>query len=248
MMNENKHPPSVEKSLPSNQGGSHGGLGYEYQYLVAASFLVDMLHDDSIKEIEFEMSDDIVIHRSRGVVEYVQVKNDELNQLWSVYLLCKQRAEKTIGTSMVEKSLAAGINRCEPVFFRIVTRQRVNKDLKILTSKHNNRERNDNIHRISKLNEEIKKRCSGNLSDRKKGALYWLKRCYWDVRQDETHIIHQSAVVLRLIVATDGRQLTEQQATDLFNKLTDLARKCSQNEYATETDRPSLDFHGELLT
>jgi hypothetical protein len=82
---------SIHSLSPLEEGGSIARSGFLYQDHVAARFCIEMVRDTCLLEVWCETEDDITLLWDRGdgiVVEFVQVKANELSQLWSVALLC----------------------------------------------------------------------------------------------------------------------------------------------------------------
>lgn len=125
--------PSVDDMAPSEEGGPIARSGFDYQDEVGVSFLIDMLEDASILKIHFETHDDLVVVRTGepcSIAEFVQVKGGELNQLWTVAVVCQ--SQNGTGTSVLERSLAHDCCR-ERSQFRLVTLRQVSSELKPLT-------------------------------------------------------------------------------------------------------------------
>jgi Cap4-like dsDNA endonuclease family protein len=137
---------SIRDLPPLETGGSEARRGFDLQDHVAARHCIQMLTDSFLKEVWCETQDDITLIWQDGAterVEFIQVKNNQLDGLWSVAKLCSRDAAgkqpndsslkaKRIGTSILERSLA--YDRCqEACCFRVVTSWQVDKQLKFLT-------------------------------------------------------------------------------------------------------------------
>lgn len=172
--------PSILKLEPSEPGGEENRRGILFQDHVAAGFYLEMLQGDDILIVWCEADDDITLVRKRNdtiVGEFVQVKGRDLEQLWSIALLCRNDPN----SSMIEKSLSRDKYE-EGAYFRIVTTLGVNKDIALLTYSY------DHPHRIASTTEmdgiaqtlplAIKQLRSPMGND----YSYWLQRMTWDVR------------------------------------------------------------------
>jgi len=146
-----KSQPSIRDVPPIETGGSEARRGFDLQDHVAAGFCIQMLTDSALKEVWCENQDDATLIWEEGSderVEFVQVKNNQLDALWSVSKLCERetaqplssdpttktqsKKAKRIGSSILERSL--GYDRCrEACCFRIVTSWPINKDLQLLS-------------------------------------------------------------------------------------------------------------------
>jgi hypothetical protein len=111
--------PSIFHLAPLEQGGPIARIGFLYQDHIAACFCIQMLRDQSLKEVWCETLDDITLLWERKAllgVEFVQVKAADLPQMWSVAMICDGRDKSLVGKSL-------GQHRCsEHCTFRIVTR------------------------------------------------------------------------------------------------------------------------------
>lgn len=77
--------PSIHDAPPTEFGGVSARQGFAYQDHVAAGFCLEMLLDEKIEQVWCEVFDDVTLFLGiDGVqeVEFVQVKSNELNQLW----------------------------------------------------------------------------------------------------------------------------------------------------------------------
>ncbi|MDB5390403.1 MAG: hypothetical protein JWM11_6049, partial [Planctomycetaceae bacterium] len=131
---------SIHALEPLEIGGTVARIGLDVQDHVAAGFCLDMVTEERLGQIWTETQDDVfLLWINDGVeeVEFVQVKSNELDQLWSIAELLKKepvaeddhgaggdgkpnKSKKKEGRCILEKSLQ--YDRCsESVRFRIVT-------------------------------------------------------------------------------------------------------------------------------
>src|SRR5688572_27416124 len=97
---------SIYSLPPLETGGTRSRQGLAFQDHIAVGFCLDMLIDPELAEVWCETQDDITLlwRREAGlVVEFVQAKSHELNQLWSISELCKREGARA-GTSIIERS------------------------------------------------------------------------------------------------------------------------------------------------
>lgn len=93
---------------PLEEGGPTARQGFNYQDHVAASKCLDMLlnaEKNRLCEVWCEAEDDIVLVwqiQGEEWFEFVQVKSNEFDQLWSVAKLCEKDGKKT-GASIKPK-------------------------------------------------------------------------------------------------------------------------------------------------
>ncbi len=124
---------SLHDLVPNEPGGEENRRGILFQDHIAAGFYLEMLENEALTTVWCEAEDDITLvwERECGTEgEFVQVKSDELDQLWSVARLCRRDGGRE-GTSILERSLQRE-KYIEPCWFRIVTARPVNNDLECL--------------------------------------------------------------------------------------------------------------------
>ena len=93
--------PSVDDVKPTEEGGPTTRSCFSYQDEIAVGFLVEMLEDSSLLKVHCETHDDVLLVRATDgsdmrVAEFVQVKANEPDKLWSVADLCKPKKGKRL--------------------------------------------------------------------------------------------------------------------------------------------------------
>lgn len=89
--------PPPRKIRPSDSGGSIARAGFAFQDHVAAGFCIEMLTREDLKEVWCETYDDIVLVWDKAgeeLFEFVQVKAENHDQLWTTALLCQRDKKK----------------------------------------------------------------------------------------------------------------------------------------------------------
>lgn len=179
--------PSIFDTVPTDTGGIHARQGFAYQDDVAVSFYLRMISTPDLVEVSCETYDDILlIWNIDGTkfVEFVQVKEEHPNQLWTVARLCGQTKTaqniKGIGTSILEKSLARD-QYAETSWFRIVTCRQVDPSLSILMNERNHMHRTTSHTPFKTLSDDIGKRLTEFKSKKNNDVYYWLCKACWDV-------------------------------------------------------------------
>jgi len=178
---------SVFDAVPEDPGGICARQGFAYQDDVAAGFYVRMLSDSNLSEVSCETYDDILLvwHGEGGkVLEFVQVKGEHPDQLWSVAKLCERskspKSPDGKGTSVLERSLARD-RYAETARFRIVTCRQIHTDLEVLTREHDHEHRKMSYGPFKELSQDVGRRLDSVTSVKKNGTNYWLTNLYWDV-------------------------------------------------------------------
>ena len=197
-------------SLPALEiGGETARHGFLYQDHVAVSFCVEMLTDGQIDAVWCEVHDDITLlftEQGERFVEFVQVKSNELDQMWSAALITDrdkknatsgQKTQKVpvVGTSILERSLAQA--RCEEKHrFRIVTAVNANSELRLLTYKRDAAERAPATPSFAALLKRIGDSLDGVAQSGPQSLQFWLESVLWDVRGPESAV--RDATTVRL--------------------------------------------------
>jgi hypothetical protein len=223
-MSETTQPISIHALPIVNIGGTPARIGFNVQDHVAARYCIEMLSDAEIMAVWCETHDDIVIIRTSDrseTVEFVQVKSEESNQLWSTAKLCQQEGGKQAGTSMLERSLAH--HACtEPCTFRIVTTRDVMDELKGLTHKLGSVERVSEQQSLAQLADSCSQRLSVFRSPLGGDSSYWIERATWEVVHALDALEKRNILALAIQLERLGIALFVDQTIELYNKLVRL--------------------------
>lgn len=183
--------PSVFDALPDDLGGIHARQGFAYQDHVAAGFYIEMLTKDNLIEVACETYDDVRLvwqEQQTPTVEFVQVKAEHPDQLWTIAKLC-ERAKSTTkpngeGSSILEKSLSRD-KFAELSWFRIVTCRQVHSDIQFLVTHERG-----HVHRslenpvFKTLTDSVAKHLNGVKSPKQNDTTFWLRNATWSVIPD----------------------------------------------------------------
>lgn len=179
--------PSVFDTHPHDLGGIYARQGFAYQDDVAAGFYLQMLVLSNLLEVSCETYDDILLvwrDTNDKVLEFVQVKAEHLNQLWTIAKLCERTKTPNntngVGSSILEKSLSRDQYQ-EVSRFRIVTCRQIDPQLTVLTRELCHEHRSALYTPFKKLTEEVSKRFPVLKSKKENDSLFWLSNAYWNV-------------------------------------------------------------------
>lgn len=217
---------SVDDARPSEEGGPTARSGFRYQDEIAVGFLIEMLGEPSLIKVHCETHDDIVLVRSvegssTRIAEFVQVKANEPDKLWSMADLCKKDRP---GLSVFETSLRRDDNHSERSHFRIVTLRPVVSELKVLTFPLDSPSRQSDRERIPALQSQLESRFPNCLSPKGNGSAYWLENCYWDQRPNEDTVRRLNLLALIKLGSKECRPLLPEHAEVLLDELRQRAR------------------------
>jgi hypothetical protein len=207
-------------------GGTPARLGFNLQDHIAAGYCIRMLSDQDLQEIWCEAHDDITLIWARAgqqEVEFVQVKKEELNQLWSLAKLCQPDSESKTkaGTSILERSLAQ--HRCtEPCRFRIVTSRDVMEELRALTYPIESQERSECTDKLDVLADGAAKKVNGFTSPNGTGSSFWIHRTTWEVVHTTDAVEDRNRIRLSEELERTGPHLMSDQCLELYRKLVRL--------------------------
>jgi hypothetical protein len=229
--------PSLDDFAPSEEGGPIARSGFDYQDEIGVGFLIDMLEDAGIQKVHFETHDDLVVIRtaeSYTIAEFVQVKGGELNQLWTVAVLCK--SENGPGTSILERSLARDSYR-ERSQFRLVTLRQVSSELKPLTYPCNASGRQFTGPEMASLLEALKEKELACVSKKGNGLEYWLANCLWQERPDEKAVRESNFSRLMRFSSRSGSPLFAEQLDQLLDELRLWVKKAGAARWRSHRDK-----------
>lgn len=216
--------PSYRDLDPLEQGGPIARRGFAYQDHVAAGKCLDMLLDAGPCEVWCEAEDDIVLVwliQGEEWFEFVQVKSNELDQLWSVAKLCeKEQAKVGKGPAacIVEKSLAhdRGDGKCR---FRFVTCREPHSDLAVLKLALDSPARTRPDSGITDVITAVGGKLVGFKSANGNGADFWVRLLVWEYKASVTDIEHENLVKIDRILHRESAFLAPDQKQELYAKL-----------------------------
>jgi hypothetical protein len=231
--------PSVDEAKPIEEGGPTARSGFTYQDEIAVAFLIEMLETPALLKVHCETHDDIVLvyagEAGQRFAEFVQVKSNEPDQLWSVAGLCARKDGRT-GTSIFETSLAR--DRCrETSRFRIVTLRPVTSDLKMLTYPKGAPGRDSDGEVFKALQRELHTRFPGAISVKGNDSSYWLENCCWDQTQTKEAVATSSLVRLIKLSVSEERTLLPERAEVLLEELRVMVRDAGDAKWDSDRDK-----------
>lgn len=209
-------------------------------------------------EVWCESQDDVTLYWDVGggmeEVEFVQVKSDRLEQLWSTALLLsttsaeddssadgggKPKATKNRkkdGKCILEKSLQLD-RGLEKARFRIVTCRAVMDELTILIHDL------DSVHRATttpeyvELSTKVKAKLSAVRSANGNDCEYWLQRTRWQVIHEEEPIEDKNILKVLELAQGFGIILLQDQARSVYERLLTRVRDAGKADWDTELDK-----------
>lgn len=238
--------PSIHTLPPLERGGVEARIGFAVQDHVAASYLIDLLLDGlSLAEVWCETHDDITLIRQNAgaqEVEFVQVKSNALDQLWSVALLASQdkKDKKAVPASSIYERSLANDRCCEPCRFRLVTCLQPNSDLAVLCLQFDAPDRLSKADALKTLGDDLDKRTENYRSPNGNGAQSWLARLMWDVHQSADSLKNSNTVKLTRVLANRGTTLFPDQLDELYSGILTLARDAASADWGASPSTKKL--------
>lgn len=236
--------------MPPDLGGIHARQGFSYQDEVAARFYIEMLTNENLVEVWCETHDDILlVWKSDGppIVEFVQVKAEHLDQLWTVAKLCERqksgRKPNGSGTSLLEKSLSR--DRCSELsWFRIVTCRQFTPDLEVLAREREHEHRSIAYDPFKNLLGQVKEKIGTFNSENGNDSGYWLMNARWDVI-NEGDISNLNQKALAEALHSLGQPYDPDTVRSIYNDLRALAKDTA--EYGMEKWKEKRVSRDQLL-
>jgi hypothetical protein len=195
-----------------------------------------MLETPTIYQLHCETHDDILLlhvdnDSGRHVAEYVQVKANEGDKLWSIADLCNAKSGKK---SIFETSLGHD-KHDETSTFRIVTLLPVVGGLKVLTYKKDAPGRAVDGEDFINLSGELVRRFPKIKSPKGNDVLFWLQNCHWDERDSENAVKKDNS--LRLIRLGIRKGLLPEHIDILLNELLDWVQIAGAAKWDRDRDK-----------
>lgn len=249
-MSANIPRPSVFDAMPPDLGGVYARQGFAYQDEVAARFYIEMLTNENLAEVWCETHDDILLvwkSDAPKIVEYVQVKAEHPDQLWTVAKLCERQKSARIpdgsGTSLLEKSLSR--DRCSELsWFRIVTCRQFISDLEVLTRERGHEHRSKSHAPFMNLLEQVKGKIGTFRSENGNDSGYWLMNARWEVI-NEGDISNLNQKALAEALHSLGQPYDPDTVRSIYNNLRTLAKDTA--EYGIEKWKEKRVSRDQLL-
>lgn len=196
----------IDPATASDAGGVAGRRGQKHQDHVAASYVIAMLSDPGIAQIECETADDITIRRSAADGgtdnEYVQVKTTDNEDKWTATALLA-REDGREGSSIAERSLACDAHPGEPSF-RIVTNREPRGNLASFKRPPGSRSPTDAA--LQAASASIAKRYPSFRSINGRSLGDWCDRLLWEVEPDLARLADRNTLELHKLANKQGER------------------------------------------
>ncbi|ACS59108.1 conserved hypothetical protein (plasmid) [Rhizobium leguminosarum bv. trifolii WSM1325] len=217
--------PLVDPYAASDAGGVKARQGFTFQDHVAASFLLDMLSDPALLQVECETGDDIALRWLRNgadVTEYVQVKITDGESNWNLTEICERRA-KRVGTSLVEISLGTDKFPVDALF-RFISIRDVNHTLRPLKTPRDRRFQPHVVDALTKLGTQISNKLRGVTSPNGKSVPEWVQACLWQVPGEKEAVQQKNINRIHRLFESEGEAIFASASAKIYEGLVTIAR------------------------
>ena len=219
----------------SDAGGVAARIGFKYQDHIAASFVLEMIGDRRIAQVECETSDDItrvIVLNGQEIPEYIQVKTTDRDTKWTSKEIYT-RDNKNTPSSLLEKSLLA--DKHQPnARFRIVTRRSVNATLQPMLEPVEKRDPNGEIARLAK---SFKAKHPKTVSQCGHDVAYWTLNTVWDHRSGLEHVESHNLQLLSRLAEDAGANPSHSQAKNIYRDLLEMVEKAASASRRDKTQK-----------
>jgi hypothetical protein len=225
--------PKLRQMRPTDSGGPIARAGFAFQDHVAARFCIEMLSNNNLKEVWCETYDDIVLvwdKLGQESVEFVQVKAENPDQLWTPAFLCRRDKKKgeteKIGSSIPERSLAKDCCH-EDVYFRLVTSWEVNSELEILKLERGHRDRGHETSKFEELLKQVQEKIGDYKSAKGNGCNSWLQRMLWEI-DSQQNLEKINCFNLLKVLEQMGSPIATDSAMNVYSDLLTLVKQAAE--------------------
>lgn len=237
-MGQSPAKPSIHSLPPLERGGSEARNGFAFQDHVAARYLIELLEISSLLEVWCETHDDITLiwqGRASQEIEFVQVKSNSLNQLWSIPRLAAQdkKDKKSVPLSSIYERSLANDRCCEPCRFRLVTCLPPNSDLEALRLPFDAPDRLSKANAFVVVANDLDNRTTNRRSANGNGAQFWLSQLMWDVQQSSDTLKNESKIRLTRLLEARGLPFFSDQLEELYSAILTKARDAALADWGT---------------
>ena len=256
-------PLSIHLLEPLEQGGVIARQGFTYQDHVAAGFVLEMIAGEPagglLAAVWCETEDDITLiwQRASGEhVEFVQVKRNELDQLWTAAKICERESRPGPGPaiasdggsdddhpgSLAEKSLAH--DRCaEPSTFRVVSAWELHPDLEVLRLPLDHAQRAPGHDKIEAIVAAIGVRAERRrrfVSENGHDVRHWVRQLVWEVRGRLEAVQGRNIETLERLAESLGGFLALDQRAELYQQVLAVVKQAAEAHWLTSATRKKL--------
>ncbi|MGO7175368.1 dsDNA nuclease domain-containing protein [Rhizobium ruizarguesonis] len=203
--------------INSDAGGVAARVGFKFQDHIAAMYVLEMISDRRVRQVECETSDDIAVIRASpagAAIEYIQVKTTDGNSKWTLKEIT-QRTVKGRPTSLIEKSLVCD-KGVPDATFKLVTSRPPNSSLTILTKPIGDR---DPLGEIASLATRLHDKYRTTTSENGRDLDYWVRNVRWEVHSSSDVVSMKNLQTISRLAEEKGANPTNSHTKEIYNEL-----------------------------
>lgn len=230
--------PLVDPYTASDAGGVKARQGFTFQDHIAASFLLDLISDPMLLQVECETGDDIALRwhaNGADVSEYVQVKITDGDTNWNLTEICARKA-KRVGTSLVETSI--GNDKFSgDALFRFISIRGVNHTLRPMATPRHRRFEPHIVDALNKLGSQISKKLKSISSPNGKTVPEWVHSCLWEFPGEQQAVHQRNVNRIHRLFEGKGEAVFASAVETIYEGLVTIARNAgdqSMVDHATK--------------
>lgn len=237
--------PLIIPGAVSDAGGVAGRVGFRYQDHIGAGYIINMLLDSALVQVEFETADDITLRWNIGgqeINEYVQVKTTENDTKWSIKEI-SVRDKGRVGSSLIEKSLKLDIHPGETLF-SFVTKRDVGSSLRpFLLPRDKRRLVKDKLDAaIKSIGGKWKTFKSANGRTTKE----WAENLHWIVAGSDTATKNGNVNRILQLAERAGEIPSHSAACDIYDQLMAIVQEAGDASRVSNADAKAINREDAL--
>lgn len=231
--------PLITPGAVSDSGGVAGRVGFRYQDHIGAGYLIEMLFDSALVQVEFETADDITLRwiiSGQETNEYVQVKTTESDKKWSIKEI-SDRDKSRVGSSLIEKSLKLDVHPGETLF-SFVTKRDVGSSLRpFLLPRDKRRLVKDKLDAAIK---SIGGKWKTVKSDNGRTTKDWAESLQWVVAGSDTATKNSNVNRILQLAERSGEIPSHSVACDIYDQLMTIVQEAGDASRVSNADAKTI--------
>lgn len=237
--------PLITPGAVSDAGGVAGRVGFRYQDHIGAGYVIDMLFDSALVQVEFETADDVTLRWNVGgqeANEYVQVKTTEGDTKWSIKEI-SDRDNGRVGSSLIEKSLKLDIHP-GGTLFSFVTKRDVGSSLRpFLLPREKRRLVKEKLDAAVK---SIGGKWKSVKSDNGRTTKDWAESLHWVVAGSESATKNGNINRILQLAERAGEIPSHSAACDIYNQLMTIVQEAGDASRVSNADAKAFSRYDAL--
>ncbi|PTB84315.1 hypothetical protein C9985_00135 [Marinobacter vinifirmus] len=216
-----------------------------YQDHIAVSFLLEMIENVNLSQVQCETLDDITLvwQTAEGLqYEYIQVKTTDGDSKYSIKEITQRKksaksANTVEGKSLIEKSLLCDKGDGVNPLFRFVSERGFSKALELFGLPPNERKGRPGA---GELEAKIGGKLSKTLSRGGRDLSYWAENFWWQLPGEKKSVINSNKVKLTHLAEVEGVTLSASIVEKAYRALLRMADDAAEASKYNELERKTI--------